>query len=207
MYCSAPNHDDLISFVEKYPHNEFGFPEFHEKSLECKQSNIINAGLGVFAKEPIKRGEIICDYMGYIKPCNECDAEETKYSISVGYDMCIVGDDIGAKINDIVDFRELSESEAQKLYEGEPPISKHTTEHNAAYIIVGLGTFARVYIVAINDIEPGSELYVSYGAPYWICQYKNSGYIEPLIAEKLDEELREKNLKKLRQKYNVELEK
>lgn len=199
-YASLPPSLDIEEWLLNAPKNIYNFPVFAPKKLELRESTIHGAGNGVFAAEDIKRGEIICEYDGYFKESKECDERERVYSIDAGYGLCIVGDGIGAMINDIVDLRELSESEAQDLFNGRP---RALQAHNCFFKFVGEGEFSHIYIIASADIKSGSELFIPYGFRYWIPQYHDRGYINEELFNRLCDELHNRDLEVCRKKYGV----
>jgi hypothetical protein len=113
--------------------------------LEIKESLIPNAGLGVFTKEFIKKGEIIGEYTGaridsdgnytYILDNGKCiDA--------AGFPRCFV-----AMMNDSIGTQFL---------------------RNCEFIEKG----CKVYAIATQNIPEDSELYVSYGVDFWRHNFK-----------------------------------
>ncbi len=199
-YATIPSGAEVEQWLLSMPKNNYNFPVFTPKALELRESTIAGAGNGVFAAENIKKGEIICEYDGYFKASKECDERERIYSIDAGYGLCIVGDGIGAMINDIVDFRELTELEAEGLFSGKPPVSQ---KHNCYFKFIGEGEFSHIYILASVDVASGSELFIPYGFRYWIQQYYDKNYIDVELFSNLREKLRKRDLEECRKKYNM----
>ncbi|QKE50491.1 hypothetical protein F-VV10_0371 [Faustovirus] len=142
--------------------------------LKRQPSSIQGAGYGVFAVAPIPADTVLFTYA----------AEISNYALTLAQDRCYTFDvvddttgrkntycagmwDLGGYINDIVDFRPLTAAESIALFNLKPPLTANTYncrfEHDA--------TTKQVRIVAINDIAPGQELFISYGANYWIPRY------------------------------------
>lgn len=219
-YATIPKNGEVNEWLLALPKNIYNFPAFTPKKLELRKSTISNADNGVFALEDIKRGEIICEYEGYFKQGKDCDEHEKIYSMDVGYGLCVVGDGIGAMINDIVDFRELTNSEAENLFEGKPPVhmefsdssfvalsgaheKRYPKKHNCFFRFVGEGEFSHIYIIASDDIKCGSELFAAYGFRYWIHQYYEKNYINVELFGKLREKLQKRDLEVCRKKYGI----
>lgn len=113
--------------------------------LEIKESQIPNAGLGVYTHEFIKKGEIIGEYTGskkdsdrnftYILDNGKCiDAAE--------FPRCYV-----AMINDSIGSQFLNN--CRFLEEGN-----------------------KVFVIATHNIPEGSELFISYGVDFWRFGFK-----------------------------------
>jgi len=137
---------------------------------EVKESTIAGAGRGVFATQKFHTGDVVCFYDSY-KPQNVLTPEETQYSICtkqgtfVGYKTPRSTSGVAQLINDggVIAPHEASD-DLTKLYialvrDIEQYLSTTALRRNVGN--VGLNCFA------LRDIEPGEELFYSYGIGYW----------------------------------------
>ena len=133
--------------------------------LEVKPSLIPNAGNGVFATKPIVKDEIIAEYRGKVFTCGLYEEFVDSGKIMRINDMFIDSIGVAAMINDCVKFVPIDTS-----------LSKHISEddfklkiwENKAYNCKFDNKNDKVFVVAMQDIQPGDELYVNYGQNYWI---------------------------------------
>lgn len=123
-------------------------PLYYHKStfnLYISKSNVHNAGLGVFTRELIPKDSIIDEYYGDVY---EISHSPSRYYFEieegVGIDAFHLPRCYMAMINDAYG-------------------SSHTV--NCEFIINK--SVKRVFVKALNAIEPGQELYISYGDEYW----------------------------------------
>lgn len=138
-------------------------------------SDIPHAGEGLFAKKSLKKNSFVGVYKGYKKKIDELDMDEQIFSAKIDGDHAIVGTGLGAKINDIVEFRQLSPLESYKIIYQRGSFPKHKGKSYNVYLCK-LGK-DKVGIIALKDIEEGEELYVSYGVDYWTPLFQNKGYL------------------------------
>lgn len=106
-------------------------------SYEVKRSS---AGLGLFAKNPIKRGTYIIEYVGRVLKGKEMDPVNNKYLFETSKVRMIDG---SARSNT-----------ARYI--------NHSCKPNCEPEIIA----GRVFIKAIKRIEPGDELTYDYGEEY-----------------------------------------
>lgn len=123
-------------------------PSYYHNSLyglEIKESNIKKAGLGVFATERIPMNRFVDFYTGDLTTI-----AIGKYCVEITSKWCMDAFDYPrcymAMINDTVgtDF-----------------------EHNVELVIDKENLAVEIW--TIQDIEPGDELFMSYGDEYWKC--------------------------------------
>ena len=149
--------------------------------LEEKKSTIANANKGVFAKTAIATGVVLFNYdcePMYYPPELHLDREyrfdvESKTFGARMYDL-------GGMINDTVDFRPLTKDESIALFNGSPP--RHSLQHNCRF--VHSVVTKKMQIVAIRDIAAGDELFVDYGANYWVPRYIKARFITGVASFK-----------------------
>ncbi len=140
--------------------------------LEVRQSNIPNAGNGVFTKCDIIKDEIICEYRGLIVQVRKGHktkaerAEENK-DINLDGEYVIRGNSVAAMINDCIDFKKYNPFETISLLSQNGLLTYNNLEHNCKYEKMG----DKQYVIAIRDIKRDEELYVSYGINYWIPKF------------------------------------
>jgi hypothetical protein len=124
--------------------------------LEIKPSHIKKAGRGLFTKEFIKNNQRIGDYEGQLM-CGDDKITDYSFTInnkwfvdSFAFPRCyiaMVNDPIGSKYKENCEFSLVSYSD----------------KHNTLLPVKE----RKIQLIAIRDIEPGEELYASYGAGYW----------------------------------------
>jgi len=108
-----------------------------EKKLKVKQSS---AGLGLFADEPIKKGEFVIEYIGKILTREEADRKGGKYLFEISSRRTVDGtgrDNTARYIN-------------------------HSCRPNCE-VDIKKGC---IFIYAIKNIKAGEELHYDYGKEY-----------------------------------------
>lgn len=137
--------------------------------IEVKESLIFDAGQGAFAKKDILQGEVVDIYWGR-PPMSEEMNSSYLYEFE---DKTSIIPDIKCKsryINDIIDLNN-SVNAGFLIYRNE-------LKYNVAF-----GEFKGVcFIVAINNIVAGEELYIDYHPTYWASMLSNSR-----LTQKTDE--------------------
>jgi len=138
--------------------------------LEVRNSQIKEAGDGLFVKSgTIDADQVVCEYTGdMVVGHDNLSYAQSDIAVGVGGDILIVGNGIGAKVNDIAYMTAVSEEEFEKFVRTETYPTYPSYSTNCKFEIKGSGEFARVYIKAIRKIETDEELFISYGSEYWI---------------------------------------
>ncbi len=154
-----------------------------EKDFEVKKSTIPGAGMGMFTKRDIKKGERIIEYTGEIVTEAELDRRAEKdiygYAFYISKRKCI-----DAFYMPEVIARYANDAKGLTRVEG--------LKNNCSYDIWK----NRGWIKADRNIKAGEEIFVSYGAEYW----RDIRYNIKLDAEKKKEELATKVKKKTAKK-------
>lgn len=148
--------------------------------LQCRSSTISGAGDGVYAVKPIPTGTVLFTYTARKLTYPLTLQQDRHYTFDV-----VVGDpngksndsrretycadlyDLGGFINDIVDFRPLTQAESLALFHLKPPLTANTYNCRYQHDV----TTKQVCIVTIKDIAAGQELFVDYGVNYWVPRY------------------------------------
>ena len=128
-----------------------------EKELEVKPSTITGAGNGLFTKAFIPKGTRIVEYKGKVTTWDEARQDATN-----GYIYFL-------KPNYVIDAREFPKSLGRYANDAKGLVRTKNKWNNAQFIADGL----RVCLCAIKDIQPGEEIFVSYGKSYWNTVRKN----------------------------------
>lgn len=144
--------------------------------LYLKKSLIPGAGKGLFVKNEIKRGEIVCEYEGEIVPWSVCEkrAEEGHegYAFFITKNRCVdayfTKEAIGRYANDAKGIGRV---------EG--------LRNNAQYEIKTRQGEKRVFIVATRTIKANDEVFVDYGKDYWKNLSKAKDLEKKVNAEQL----------------------
>ena len=134
--------------------------EYYHKSrfnLYINKSGIVNSGFGVFTNDFIPKATYIDDYYGELKEylcsgdyCFEIDKEN--YVDAGDLPRCYM-----AMLND-ASFRPKSKRALKKFTE-------HTYKNNCYFEVEDEKKVVKIY--SLIDIEPNSELFISYGSNYW----------------------------------------
>jgi hypothetical protein len=126
--------------------------------LYLKKSLIPGAGKGLFVKNEIKKGEIVCEYEGEIVPWSVCEkrAEEGHE----GYAFFITK-------NRCVDAYFTKESMARYANDAKGIGRVEGLKNNSQYEIKTRQGEKRVFIVATRTIKANDEVLVDYGKDYW----------------------------------------
>jgi hypothetical protein len=137
--------------------NNNSFPEIiaspEAAYLYVKQSNIINAGFGLFTAIPIYKNEIIALYLGEIIGLKE--AEKRAFKNQNNYFMNLPN----GKILDTQNLNGLAKYANDA--NGTLPI---TFKNNA---LITLNQKKQVCLVAIKNIKSNQEIFCNYGKNYW----------------------------------------
>ena len=144
--------------------------------LYLKKSLIPGAGKGLFVKNEVKRGEIVCEYEGEIVPWSVCEkrAEEGHegYAFFITKNRCVdayfTKEAIGRYANDAKGIGRV---------EG--------LRNNAQYEIKTRQGEKRVFIVATRTIKANDEVFVDYGKDYWKNLSKAKDLEKKVNAEQL----------------------
>jgi uncharacterized protein len=124
--------------------------------LYVKKSTLPKAGKGLFTKEEIKKGEIVCEYEGEKvtwKEClrrNEAQTGKGAYYFHITDKHCVDAQHtlwaMGRYANDASGFSRVK-----------------GLRNNAQYEVIK----GKPYIVALRKISSKEEIFVSYGKEYW----------------------------------------
>ena len=182
-------HDAVMCWYCVLKLQEYIIYSHKSKALWCnmsviKQSLIQNAGLGVFAKKNIKKGQIVCYYDGEDIPMNNHVFDAYTMIHPTLPDVCRKGYDkprnnkgVGQFINDgamlnwndyginnlLTDNLEVNPSGVKHM---KKQLQRYNTQsnmnRNAMFIDDNFN------IVATKTIKQGEELYFTYGYGYWV---------------------------------------
>lgn len=125
---------------------------FHEKTLYLKKSKLPDAGLGLFTRKEIKKGDCIVEYKGKLE--NWKDVKHTDgyngylYKLNSRYAINALNykKTFGRYANDALGFSRVK-----------------GLRNNSEYDDTGL----KCYIYASRNIKRGEEILVEYGSDYW----------------------------------------
>ena len=115
--------------------------------FEVRNSNIVNAGKGLFSKVRINKGDTIGHYTGIVVSDEEAEQEphvDSHYIVWVCKDCNIVGEGPKASHTRYIN---------------------HHTSPNSQFVVSTRWKKAR--IEATRTIQPGQEVFVDYGEEYW----------------------------------------
>jgi SET domain-containing protein len=123
-----------------------------EKHLVIKRSTLPKAGKGLFSKKFIPKGTRIAEYKGKIRTWKEIKGEP-EFNGYVYY----------INRNYVIDAKKTTRVKARFANDARGLHNKTGLRNNSKYEEDGL----KVYITAIKDIPPGTEILVGYGKEYW----------------------------------------
>jgi hypothetical protein len=169
LYNTKKDYESYLLFKRKC---------INENCLIVKQSNIYNAGNGLFTKVNIKKGEEILIYDGYIETYIE-------HIRQISLQNNILNKLVGVKVMDN-DAILLPFDNSLAIYCNDTVIiennmlfvNRHNIPHRSLIYKTNV-KFHRISqnivgIVAIMDIKKGSELYLNYGNSYWLSTFENN---------------------------------
>ena len=123
-----------------------------KKHLFIKRSGIPTAGKGLFTKVQIEKGADIIEYTGKITTWKKV-LEGRGFNGYVFY----------VNRNHVIDAKHNLKSLGRYVNDANGLIKKKGIINNAKYVEMD----GRVFIRAIRNIPPGSEVFVSYRKEYW----------------------------------------
>lgn len=124
--------------------------------LEVRDSNIPNAGKGLFTTMPIKKGAVILEYQGEKISWKECQKRNQKHKGMGSYYLYI-------SAKNCIDAEHTLDSLGRYANDAEGYIKIKGLRNNAEYQIINKTPF----IVAKKNIKAGEEILVGYGKEYW----------------------------------------
>ena len=131
------------------------FCAIHTKQLfdlELKQSNIKNAGKGLFTMKAIKKGANIAKYTGTMVSDEEFEANPSPYGLVV-------------KKNRLIDAASTQTGLAR--YANSCKKGNNCKGNNSRFSISHRTNPPTVWLKATKNIKAGDEIFVPYGSKYW----------------------------------------
>jgi uncharacterized protein len=123
-----------------------------EKDLVVKRSTIPNAGKGLFAKVFIPKGSRIVEYKGRVSTWKDVDHKDGKN----GYIYYVTR-------NYVIDASTYKKALARYANDAKGLHRVRGINNNCIYNFFN----GKVYIEAVKDIPPDTEILVDYGKEYW----------------------------------------
>ena len=128
-----------------------------EKQLEVKESTIPGAGKGLFTKIFIPKGTRIVEYKGRLTTWKEVENDYKN-----GYIYFISN-------NKVIDAKSYKKALGRYANDAKGLSRIKGINNNSVYEQHG----DKIFIKAVKDIIPGSEILVDYGQDYWEITRKN----------------------------------
>ena len=129
-----------------------------EKQLEVKESTIPGAGLGLFTNLFIAKGTRIVEYKGRMTTW-----KAVEHDYKNGYIFSI-------DPNHVIDAKTYKKALGRYANDAHGLVRKKGINNNSRYVAEGY----KIFIEAVKDIPPASEILVSYGKEYWDVMRKNA---------------------------------
>lgn len=148
------------------------------EQFEIRRSKVPDSGEGLFTRFSISGGVILGYYHGVVKPTNRLRFSEMQYSVGISETCSLVGENLFCKINDNVRPAALEYDDVLAILDGRSDLPRHRGyRHNVAFCIRGSVREPQVGVVSIRDIPKESELYIDYGAGFWLSWFALSGFL------------------------------
>jgi hypothetical protein len=125
-------------------------------SLYITKSGLLDAGLGVYTDDFIPENTIIGEYTGEIIESYNIESNDYYYEL-------VEPDEAGGKMGIGIDSSELP-----RCYMGMVNDAQFSKQYSNNCSFESEVEEKKVYVVSLRDIEPGEELFVSYGENYWV---------------------------------------
>lgn len=148
------------------------------RGVEVLRSRLPNAGNGLFATRPFARGDVVTTYEGETDTANVRKDAAGNYDKTYAIDHCDTGETIYG-VTDVERLRALGLGGGSFVNDA---LGAHP--YNARFRGNADGT---IDVVALCDIAPLDEVYVSYGYSYWYSRLLTS---PALYFRSLEVELR-----------------
>ncbi len=124
--------------------------------LEIKKSQIPKSGQGLWTKDDIKKGDVVCEYIGDKITWKECTRRNNTQENHGGYYFYI-------NSRNCVDAQHVLDSEGRYANDATGFTRVEGLRNNCKYEV----RKGKPYIVATRNIKAGTEILVSYGKGYW----------------------------------------
>lgn len=128
-----------------------------EMQLEIKESNIPNAGLGLFTSEFIAKDSKIVQYKGRRRTWKDVKNEDGNFYIFY------------VTRNHIIDANNYKKSFARYINDASGLKKVKGCLNNTEFVREG----DKVFVIATKNIAAGGELFVGYGKDYWAVIRQN----------------------------------
>lgn len=134
------------------------------KKVYKKQSNILNAGLGLFAGEDIKKGSLIAEFTGK-KTTKPTDSWSTVYFYDDKHIQC-GKDNLASYSNDVIIFPTVRRDFVELVDNDEELYQTFNNQSPNAHIYQN-DKLIRAWLKANQDIKKDDEIFTHYGLPFW----------------------------------------
>ena len=154
VYESDANKPRLIDIINR----------FHVGTVEVKQSNIQNAGNGLFALKQFKRGDLICDYGGLLTSNNANDYLEDDDKTMGAYAVEIAHSDDPRFKGWYVDARRFFTINEPGRWAN---MRRNGTNNAEIATSIDFRGLPKLQLFATARISYGEEIYLDYGSEYY----------------------------------------
>lgn len=137
-----------------------------------KESTMPNIGKGLFAKIDIKKGSIICEYIGRLKNMSEVVNRRSTVFFNDNMALECPPNDLASFANDCIKFPDQHRKLMECLKSNEPFYKKHDKSVINANIKIN-DEHHRAFLEAECNIKAGDEIFCHYGFLYWFGKETN----------------------------------
>lgn len=155
------------------------FTDTNKNNVYVKESMIPGIGKGLFAKREIKRGEVIAYFTGTVKRLTD-HAKDQRSNIFLGNGLVLEcdSDNEATFCNDLILFPREKRELASLIESDEPIYTKLPGSQISAELTTEqLPDGKYVFLKAVNDIEPDSEIFCHYGFGFWFVSEIKRGFL------------------------------
>ncbi len=137
------------------------------KKVYKKQSNIPNAGEGLFAGEDIKENVLITEFKG--KLVSDTNIQDNWSAIYISDDICLQCNksNLASYANDNVLFPSKRRNLTKFIEKELPLYNSYNNQQTNAEIYINT-QMKRAWLKSVKPIKKDEEIFVHYGLQFWI---------------------------------------
>ncbi len=145
-------------------------PQKKPSKVHSQDSTIPSIGKGLFASTNIKKGSIIVEFKGKLRrPGENINSSRSNIYFHDEYILECPPTDLASFANDAINFTRSRRKLMETLTSNEPFYKKHPNAKVNADIKIN-NNLHRAFLIAMDDINVGEEIFTHYGFMYWFKQ-------------------------------------